>query len=137
MLLKDLSEPWRGKFANAKNVYTDKLDDIVNKYNNIYHSTIKMRLVYVKDNTYIDSGEEINDKEHQNTKIFLEKATPQIGLKNFLWLRKLKILCHKHMLLMILMVKKMQKRFMKRKQQEKNQIEFRVEKIIKRKGDKL
>ena len=27
----------------SKNVYTDKLDDIVNKYNNKYHSTIKMK----------------------------------------------------------------------------------------------
>ena len=29
----------------SKNVYADKLDDIVNKYNNTYHSTIKMKLV--------------------------------------------------------------------------------------------
>ena len=27
----------------SKNVYIDKLDDIVNKYNNTYHSTIKMK----------------------------------------------------------------------------------------------
>ena len=26
-------------------MYIDKLDDIVNKYNNIYHSTIKMKPV--------------------------------------------------------------------------------------------
>ena len=26
----------------SKNVYVDKLDDIVNKYNNIYHRTMKM-----------------------------------------------------------------------------------------------
>ena len=35
-----------------KNVYIDKLDDIVNKYNNTYHSTIKMKPVDVKLNTY-------------------------------------------------------------------------------------
>ena len=29
----------------SKNVYVDKLDDIVNKYNNTYHSTIKMKSV--------------------------------------------------------------------------------------------
>ena len=29
----------------SKNVYTDKLDDIVNKYNNTYHNTIKMKHV--------------------------------------------------------------------------------------------
>ena len=38
-----------------KNVYIDKLDDIVDKYNNTYHSTIKMRPVDVKSNTYINS----------------------------------------------------------------------------------
>ena len=31
-----------------------KLDDTVNKYNNAYHSTIKMKRASVKDNTYID-----------------------------------------------------------------------------------
>ena len=46
----------------SKNVYTDKLNDIVNKYNNIYHSTIKMKPVDVKSNTYIDSREEVNNK---------------------------------------------------------------------------
>ena len=46
----------------SKNVYIDKLDDIVNKYNNTYHSTIKMKPVDVKSNTYIDFSEEVNDK---------------------------------------------------------------------------
>ena len=46
----------------SKNVYTDKLDDIVNKYNNTYHTTIKMKPVDVKSNTYINSSKEINDK---------------------------------------------------------------------------
>ena len=46
----------------SKNVYNDKLHDIVNKYNNTYHSTIKMKSVDVKSNTYIDYSEEINDK---------------------------------------------------------------------------
>ena len=43
--------------STSKNVYIDKLDDIVNKYNNAYHKTIKMKPVDVKDNTYIDSME--------------------------------------------------------------------------------
>ena len=41
----------------SKNVYINKLDDTVNEYNNTYHSTIKMKPVDVKDNTYIDSME--------------------------------------------------------------------------------
>ena len=39
----------------SQNVYIDKLDDIENEYNNTYHTTIKMKPIYVKDNTYIDS----------------------------------------------------------------------------------
>ena len=45
----------------SKNVYTDKLDDIVKKYNNTYHTSIKMKPVDVKDNTYIDFKKEVND----------------------------------------------------------------------------
>ena len=41
----------------------NKLDDIVNKYNNTYHSTIKMKSVNVKSGTYIDSGTENKDKD--------------------------------------------------------------------------
>ena len=40
----------------SKNVYIYKLDDIVNKYNNTYRRTIKMKPVDVKSNTYIDSS---------------------------------------------------------------------------------
>ena len=46
----------------SKNVYIDKLDHTVNKYNNTYHSTIKVKAVDVKSNTYIDSSKEINEK---------------------------------------------------------------------------
>ena len=49
--------------AVSKNVYIDKLNDIVNEYNNTYHRTIKMKPVHVKDNTYIDFGNEVNDKD--------------------------------------------------------------------------
>ena len=53
----------------SKNVYINKLDDIVKyqskyneKHNNKYHSTIKMKPIDVKSNTYIDSSNDINDK---------------------------------------------------------------------------
>ena len=48
--------------STSKNVYIDKLDDICNKCNNLYHSTIKMKPVDVKSNAYIDSSKEINNK---------------------------------------------------------------------------
>ena len=47
----------------SKNVYIDKLDDIVDKYNNTYHTTIKMKPTDAKDNTYINTSKEINNKD--------------------------------------------------------------------------
>ena len=46
----------------SKNVYIDKLDDTVKKYNNTYHKSIKMKPVDVKDNTYINFKKESDDK---------------------------------------------------------------------------
>ena len=46
-----------------KNVYIDKLDDIVNKYSSTYHRTIKMEPIDVKDNTYINTDKELNNKD--------------------------------------------------------------------------
>ena len=65
----------------SKNVYIDKLDDIVNRYNNTYHSTIKMQPVDVKPCTYIESSKEIN---YKTMKTFLQKVLFQIGLKKLL-----------------------------------------------------
>ena len=49
--------------AISKNVYIDKLSDIVTEYNNTCHRTMKMKLVNGKDNTYIDFKKEVNDKD--------------------------------------------------------------------------
>ena len=46
----------------SKNVYIDKLDEVVRKYSNTYHTSIKMKPVDVKDNTYIDFKKESNQK---------------------------------------------------------------------------
>ena len=40
--------------AISKNVYINKLGDIVNEYNNTYRRTITMKPADVKNNTYID-----------------------------------------------------------------------------------
>ena len=47
----------------SKNMYIDKLDDTVDKYNNTYHRSIKMKPVDFKDNAYIDFEKEVNDKD--------------------------------------------------------------------------
>ena len=78
----------------SKNVYIDKLDDTVNKYNNTYQGTIEMKPVDVKSNTYIEYSKEISNiikilnlklvimLEYQNVKTFLQKVTPQIDFCN-------------------------------------------------------
>ena len=76
-----------------------------------------MEPVDVTSSIYIDSNKELiinNLKlklvillEYQNIKIFLQKITLQIALKKLLWLKKLKALSHGHMLLMILIKKKL------------------------------
>ena len=91
----------------SKNMYIEKLDDIVDENNNTYHKTIKMKPTDVKDNTYIDLEKEVKDKDPKfkvgdyvrisKYKIFLLKDTYQIGLKKFLLFVKLEIQFHGHM----------------------------------------
>ena len=47
----------------SKSVYIDKLNHIVNKFNNTYPSTIKIKRIDVKSSTYFDSNKEINKKD--------------------------------------------------------------------------
>ena len=47
----------------SKNMYIVKSDDVVNKYNNTYHRTTKMKPADVKDNTYINLSKESNNKD--------------------------------------------------------------------------
>ena len=87
--------------AISKNVYFDVLDDIVNKYNNTVHRTIKVKPIDVTDDSYAECNEDLTKKilnlklvtmlEFQNTEIFLLKYTLQIGRKKFLLLARLKI----------------------------------------------
>ena len=81
----------------SKNVCIDKLDDIFDKYNDTYHSTIKIKPVEVKLNTYNGCSKMVKKLmikilnlklvimlEYQNIIIFLKKFTLQIDLKKFL-----------------------------------------------------
>ena len=49
--------------AVSKNVYFDVLDDIVNKYNNTVHRTIKMKPIDVTDDSYAEYNEDFNKKD--------------------------------------------------------------------------
>ena len=60
--IRTLKKNYKYMTSISQNVFIDKLDDLVNKYNNSYHCMIKMKPIDVKSNTYIDSSKEINDK---------------------------------------------------------------------------
>ena len=87
--------------AISKNIYFGVLDDIVNKYNNTIHKTIKMKPIEVMGDYYAEFNKIPNKKilnlksvtmlEFLNIKTFLLKNIPQIGQKKFLLLIKLKI----------------------------------------------
>ena len=72
----------------------------MNEYNNAYHKTIKTKPVDVNISMYFDFNKENseeglkfkvgNNVRKSKIKIFLQKFTFQIGLKKFLWLKKLK-----------------------------------------------
>ena len=49
--------------AVSKNVYFDVLHDIIDKYNNTYHNTIKIRPTDVKANSYAEYNVDSNDKD--------------------------------------------------------------------------
>ena len=49
--------------AISKNVYFDVLDDIVNKYNNTVHKTIKMKPIDVTSDSYAEYNEDFNKKD--------------------------------------------------------------------------
>ena len=79
----------------------DVLNDIVNKYNNTVHKTIKIKPIDVTDDSYVEYNKDFNKKdlkfklvtmlEFQNAKTFLLKDKLQIDQKKFLLLVKLKI----------------------------------------------
>ena len=49
--------------AISKNVYFDVLDDIVNKYNNTVHRTIKMKPIDVTSDSYAEYNEDSNEED--------------------------------------------------------------------------
>ena len=131
----------------SKNVYIDKLNDVVKEYNDTYHTSIKLKPVDVKDNTYIDFKKELNDKD------------PKFKISDHVRISKYKNIFAKGYMLNwseeIFVIKKIKNTvpwiyvindlngeeiigtFYEKGLQKINQEEFRIEKILKRKGDKL
>ena len=130
-----------------KNVYIDKLNDIVDEYNNTYHTTIKMKPIDVKDNTYINTDKEINNKDpkfkvgdrvriSKYKNIFAKGYTPNWSEEVFV-IKKVKNTVPWTYVINDLNGEEITGTFYEKELQKTNQEEFRIEKVIKRKGDNI
>ena len=131
----------------SKNVYIDKLDDIVDECNNTYHRTINIKPIEVKNNTYIDSSKEVNDKcpkfkagDHANIfkykNIFAKGYTPN-GSEEVFVIKEVKNTVPWTYVINDLKDEEIIGTFYEEELEKANQKEFRIEKVIKKKGDKL
>ena len=131
----------------SKNVYVDKLDDIVNEYNNTYHRTIKMKPIDVKDNTYINTDKEVNDKDSKfkvgdhviiskYKNIFAKGYAPNWFEEVFV-IKEIKNSVPWTYVISDLNGEEITGTFYEKELQKTNQEEFRIEKVIKKKSDKL
>ena len=133
--------------AISKNVYFDILNDIVDEYNNTYHRTIKMKPIDAGDDSFAEYNEESNEKDPKFTvsdhvriskykNIFAKGHTPNWSEEIFIFKTIKNILPWTYIIndfngeeiVGIVYEKELQRT---------NQKEFRIEKVIKRKGNKL
>ena len=126
----------------SKNVYIDKLDDTVNKYNNTYHRTIKLKPIDVKDNTYIDFGNDPKFKVGDHVRIskykiiFAKSYTPNWFEEVFV-LKEIKNTVPWTYVINDLNGEDNIGTFYEKELQKIDQQESRIEKVIRKKGDKL
>ena len=131
----------------SKNVYIDKLDDLVGEYNNTYHRTIRMKSVDVKDNTYIGFKKEVNDKDSKFKvgdhvriskfkNIFPKGCTPNWFEEVFI-VSQINNAVPSTYVINDLNGEEIVGTFYENELQKINKKELRIEKVIWRKGDKL
>ena len=128
-------------------MYIDKLDDIVDEYNNTYHGSIKMKPIDVKDNTYIDFKKEVSDKnpkfkvgDHVRVSkyknIFAKGYMPNWSEEIFI-IKKIKNTVPWTYVINDLNGEEIIGTFYENELQGTSQKEFRIEKVLKKKGNKL
>ena len=133
--------------AISKNVYFDFLDDIVNKYNNTVHKTIKTKPIDVTDDSYTEYVENSNKKDpkfkvgdhvriSKYKNIFAKGYTPNWSEEVFV-INKIKNTVPWTYAINDLNGEEITGSFYEKELQKTNQKEFRIEKVFKRKGDKL
>ena len=133
--------------AISKHVGFDVLDDIVNKYNNYYHRTVKMKPIDVTDDSYAEYNENFNKKDpkfkvgdnvriSKYKNIFAKGYTPNWSEEVFI-INKIKNTVPWTYAISDLNDEEITGRFYEKELQKTSQKEFRIEKVLKRKDDKL
>ena len=133
--------------AIQQNIYFDVLDDIVDKYNNNVHKTIKMKSIEVT-NDYYAKYDEPQTKKHPKFKvgdkvriskyknIFAAGYTPNFSEEVFV-INKIKNTVPWTYAIRNLNGEEITGSIDEKELQKTNKKEFRIEKVLKRKGDKL
>ena len=133
--------------AISKNVYFDVLDDIVDKYNNIVHRTIKMKPIDVTVDSYVEYNEDFNKKDSKSNvgdyvriskykNIFAKGYTPNWSEEVFV-INKIKNTVPWTYAISDLNGEEITGSFYEKELQKTSQEKFRIEKVLNRKGDKL
>ena len=133
--------------AVLKNIYFDMLDDFLNKWNNTVHRTIKMQPIDVISDSYAEYNENSNEKylkcktgDHVRVskyKNIFAKGYTQNWLKETFVVSKIKNTVPWTYAISDLNIETISGMFYEKELQKTNQKEFRIEKMIKRKADKM
>ena len=131
----------------SKNVYFNILDDIVDKYNNTYYKTIKMKPIVVKSDSFAECNEESNEKDPKfkvgdHIRISKYKSTFAKGCapdwsEEIFAVKKIKNTVPQTYVTSDLNGEEIVGSFCEKELQKTNQKEFRIEKVSKRKWNKL
>ena len=131
----------------GKNLYTDFLDDTVGKYDNTVHGSTEMKPKDVTDDSFVEYSEETNKKDpkfkvgdnvriSKYKNIFAKGCTPNWSEEVFV-VNKIQITVPWTYLINDLNGEEIKGSFYEKELQKADQKEFRIEKFIKKKGDKL
>ena len=139
--------PFTKHEQRIKNVYFNVLDDIVDKHNNTYHSSIKIKPKDVTDSVFVECSEKSNKKDPKfkigdNVRIskyknvFAKGYTPNWSEGIFV-VKKIKSTVPWTYVISDLNGEEIVGSFYGKELQKTDQKEFRIEKVIQKKGDKL
>ena len=133
--------------AISKNVYFHVLGDIVNKYNNTVHRTIKTKPIEVLGDSYAEYNENFNKKDpkfkvgdnviiSKYNNIFAKGCIPNWSEEVFV-INKIKNAVPWTYVINDLNGEEITESFYEKELQKTSQKEFTIQKVLKRKGDKL